>query len=249
MSDELAIGMSKLTTLLLTGGDVAESLCAVADIVARMLPDSLMVGVTLAREQGAIVGGSTEAHVLLVEESRLSDGRDPSAQAIDTVEQVSIPDVAREQRWGAYPRRMLANGVKSVHVQPFSASGAALGALALYSTQPHTFTAQIQQDALLTAEHIGVLLAVSDDAARNAALTEQLRATLASRSTIDQALGIVMAERRCTRDAAFAVLRAQSQRRNIRVADLAVEIIAAISGRAPGPLHFVERPAQQRRRH
>ncbi|MGW4849323.1 GAF and ANTAR domain-containing protein [Nocardia brasiliensis] len=248
MADDLAIGMSELTTLLLTRGDVAESLCAVADIVARMLPDSLMVGVTLARAQGAIVGGSTHAHPMLLEESRLGDGYDPSTQAIDTAQQVSIPDVTQERRWGAYPSRMLAHGVKSVHVQPVSSSGAALGALSLYSNQPHTFTTELRQDAALTAEHIGVLLAVGLDTARQAALTDQLRAALASRSTIDQALGILMAENRCTRDAAFAMLRDRSQRSNVRVANLAADIIEAVTGRAPEPVHFAEPQPQRQRR-
>ncbi|ASF09089.1 hypothetical protein NBRGN_067_00690 [Nocardia brasiliensis NBRC 14402] len=247
MADELAIGLSDLTTLLLTRGDVTESLCAVADIVARMLPHSLMVGFTLARAQGPLVGGSADATPMLLEESRLSTGQDPSAQAIDTAQQISIPDVTRERRWGDYPGRLLAHGVKSVHVQPVSAAGEALGALSLYSNRPHTFTERLRQDAALTAEHIGTLLAAGIDAARQSALTAQLRETLASRSTIDQALGIVMAQRRCTRDVAFAVLRDRSQRRNVRVADLAAEIIEAITGHAPAPVHFTEPQPRLRR--
>ncbi|QIS02647.1 ANTAR domain-containing protein [Nocardia brasiliensis] len=240
MADPLAIGLSELTTLLLSRGDVAESPCAVADIVARMLPGSLLVGVTLTQVQGSVVGGSAEAHPMVLEESRLSDGHDPATQAMTTAQEVSIPDVAQEHRWGAYQRRMLARGVKSVHIQPVSAAGAALGALSLYSNQAHTFTTQLCQDAALIAEHIGVLLAVDIDSARQTALTEQLRAALASRSTIDQALGIVMAERRCTRDSAFAALRDRSQRHNIRIAELAADIIEAVSGSAPGPVHFAE---------
>ncbi|AFU00020.1 GAF and ANTAR domain-containing protein [Nocardia brasiliensis] len=248
MADDLATGLSELTTLLLHRGDVPESLCAAADIVARMLPDSLMVGITLSRAQGAMAGGSVGTQPILREESRLSAGQAPSAQAIATAQQVFIPDVTQEQRWGTYPRRLLAHGVKSVHIQPVSATGEVLGALSLYSNHVHTFTAQLRQDAALTAAHIGVLFAVGIEAARQAALTDQLRAALASRSAIDQALGVLMAERRCTRDAAFTVLRELSQRRNIRVAELAVEIIEAITGRAPGPVHFAE-PQPPRQRH
>lgn len=247
MADELATGLSDLTTLLLTRGDVTESLDAAAEIVARMLPESLMVGITLTRTQGTIVGGSAAAHPMLREESRVSAGEDPSIQAIDTAEQVSIPDLTQERRWGAYPGRLLARGVNSVHVQPVSAAGAALGALSLYSNHSHTFSEKLRRDAALTAEHIGILLAAGLDIARQAALTTQLRATLASRSIIDQALGILMAERRCTRDAAFAVLRGRSQRRNVRVAELAAEIIGAITGQAPGPVHFAEPRLRQPR--
>ncbi|MEU7141032.1 GAF and ANTAR domain-containing protein [Nocardia sp. NPDC046473] len=250
MTDELALGMSELTTLLLTGDEVAESLCAIADTVVRMLPDHLMAGVTLTHDEGTIVGGSSAAHAMLVEESRSSEGYDPCLQAIGTAQQVSVPDVATEHRWGGYSTRMLAYGVKSIYAQPLSVDGAAVGALSLYSTQPNGFTDRIRRAATLTAEHLGVLLAVASDTARQAKLTEQLRATLASRSTIDQALGILMAERRCDRDAAFEVLRGRSQQRNVRVADLAVEIIQTVSGRAPTAPHFVEpiAPSRSQRR-
>ncbi|MFD6157995.1 ANTAR domain-containing protein [Nocardia sp. NPDC060256] len=248
MAEELALGMSELTALLLTGSDVAESLCAIADTVVRMLPDHPMAGVTLTREHGTIVGGSSSAHAMLMAESRFSDGSYPGQQAIDTAQQVSVPDVAVEHRWGDYSTRMLAHGVKSIYVQPLSSNGEAVGALSLYSTKPNGFTDRIQRASALTAEHIGTLLAVAADTARQAKLTEQLRATLASRSTIDQALGIVMAERRCDRDAAFEVLRDRSQRRNVRVADLAVEIIETVTGSKPAAPHFVE-PGQASRQH
>lgn len=240
MTDELALGMSELTTLLLTGNKVGESLCAIADIIVRMLPEHPMAGVTLTREHGTIVGGSSAAHEMLIEEARFAEGCDPSLQAIGTAQEISVPDVAAEPRWGGYSTRMLAHGVKSIYAQPLSVDGEAVGALSLYSTRPNGITGRVRQAATLTAEHLGVLLAVASDNARQAELTEQLRATLASRSTIDQALGILMAERRCDRDAAFEVLRGMSQQRNVRVADLAVEIIRTVSGRAPAAPHFVD---------
>jgi ANTAR domain len=45
----------------------------------------------------------------------------------------------------------------------------------------------------------------------HAVLAECLRASLASRSVIDQTLGVLMAEQRCTSAQAFAILRTASQ--------------------------------------
>ncbi|MEV6558032.1 GAF and ANTAR domain-containing protein [Nocardia sp. NPDC051756] len=248
MTDELALGMSELTALLLTGDEVGESLCAIADTVVRMLPEHPMAGVTLTREHGTIVGGSSAAHEILMEESRFTEGYDPSLQAISTAQQISVPDLAAEHRWGGYSTRMLSHGVKSIYAQPLSIDGQTVGALSLYSTQPNGITERVRQAATLTAEHLGMLLAVASDSARQAKLTEQLRATLASRSTIDQALGILMAEHRCDRDAAFEVLRNKSQHSNVRVADLAVEIIETVTGRRPTAPHFVEPEGSSRPR-
>ncbi|WP_107654967.1 GAF and ANTAR domain-containing protein [Nocardia suismassiliense] len=240
MAEELAQGMSELTSLLLTSDDINESLCAIADVVARMLPNQPMAEVRLTGKHGTIFGGSSEAHAMLVEEARRSEGYDPGLEAISTAHHVSVPDVATEQRWGGHSARMLAYGIESIYVEPLSVDGEAIGALSLYAVQPHSFTARVRRAAALTAEHLGVLLAVKADTVRLAELTVQLRATLASRSTIDQALGILMAERRCDRDAAFKVLRGRSQRHNVRVADLAAQIIETVSGRKPRAPHFVE---------
>ncbi|PXX60425.1 GAF domain-containing protein [Nocardia tenerifensis] len=250
MADDLALGMSDLTALLLTGAEVDDSLCAVAEIVTRMLPGHPMTGMTLTYEQGDKVGGSSDAHAMLVKEAECSDGYDPSLQAIVTAQEISVPDVAQEQRWDGYRARMLGNGVHSIYSLPISVDGAVVGAMTLYSPKPRNFTARVRRAASLTAEHLGVLFGVATETTRQSKLTEQLRETLASRSTIDQALGILMAELRCDRDAAFAVLRSKSQRQNVRVADLAVEMIERVTGGAPSPPHFAEpqEPKRSRRR-
>ncbi|GAA1133552.1 ANTAR domain-containing protein [Nocardioides aquiterrae] len=59
-----------------------------------------------------------------------------------------------------------------------------------------------------------------------------LRRALTSRATIDQAKGIVMAERRCTPEAAFEVLAALSQDTNVKLIDVA----AALVYKAQGPV-------------
>lgn len=47
---------------------------------------------------------------------------------------------------------------------------------------------------------------------------------------IEQAKGILMAESRCSPEQAFAMLRAASQRSNVKVRDLAQEIVGRVSG-------------------
>ncbi|MFJ6673388.1 ATP-binding protein [Actinosynnema sp. NPDC091369] len=53
-----------------------------------------------------------------------------------------------------------------------------------------------------------------------------LREALASRSTISQAVGILMALHRCDADAAFRRITALSQRRNVKARDIAAELVA-----------------------
>ena len=50
---------------------------------------------------------------------------------------------------------------------------------------------------------------------------------------IDRAVGIIMAESRCDADQAFAMLSRASNNRNIKLRDLATEIVTQVGGRPP----------------
>jgi AmiR/NasT family two-component response regulator len=58
-----------------------------------------------------------------------------------------------------------------------------------------------------------------------AAEVMHLRRALTSRATIDQAKGIIMAERRCTPEAAFDLLARLSQDTHVRVVDVAAALV------------------------
>ncbi|WP_282780877.1 MULTISPECIES: GAF and ANTAR domain-containing protein [unclassified Nocardia] len=245
-AEELAVGLSELTALLLSTSDIEDALRDIADIASRMLPGHPLAGVTLERDGQAMTVASTGAHAELLDEVQYSNGLGPCLEAIKTAATVSVPDTVSENRWGDYATRMLAHGVRSIHSEPLIADGRAIGALNLYSPKPNGFDAMAQRAIALTGAHTGVLLSTALESARQVELTDQLRAALASRSIIDQALGIVMGQRRCDRTAAFAILRSASQQRNIKLAALASEIIRSVTGTEPAPLHF--NPSTPRRR-
>jgi response regulator NasT len=54
-----------------------------------------------------------------------------------------------------------------------------------------------------------------------------LRTTLADRKVIDRAKGMIMAQRACTEDEAYKLLRTTAMNQNIRLAALAQNIIDA----------------------
>jgi PAS domain S-box-containing protein len=81
-------------------------------------------------------------------------------------------------------------------------------------------------------------LTAAQRSAGQAQATESIRAAAASRGTIEQAKGIVMAVRGGDADAAFAVLREGGSRREVRVRTIAEELVDAVAGRSrdDGPL-------------
>ena len=73
----------------------------------------------------------------------------------------------------------------------------------------------------------------------------QLEQALVARSIIDQALGVLMSQNRCTREAAFGILRRASQNRNVKLRDVAATIIERFTGHPaadPPPFRPPTRP-------
>jgi PAS domain S-box-containing protein len=62
-----------------------------------------------------------------------------------------------------------------------------------------------------------------------------LRRALTSRSTIEQAKGIIMAERRCSPEEAFQILAKLSQDTNVKVADVAAALVYKSQGPSTRP--------------
>ncbi|WP_378738968.1 GAF and ANTAR domain-containing protein [Nocardia brasiliensis] len=236
--DEFASGLSELTAVLLSTADIEESLGEIAATTSRILPGRPMAGVTLTRGGDVATVASSGAHATVVDEIQYGGGRGPCLEAIQTGQPVSVPDVTEEHRWGNYPAQVLAHGVRSIYSYPLVADGETIGALNLYSTSPRAFDDKARQAIALTASHTGMLLSAAIHNARQAELTEQLRSALASRSLIDQALGILMGQQRCSREKAFQILRRASQDRNIKLATLAAELIRSYTGSEPEQTHF-----------
>jgi AmiR/NasT family two-component response regulator len=49
-----------------------------------------------------------------------------------------------------------------------------------------------------------------------------------------------MAQERCTQAEAFAILRSASQNRNVKLRDIATQILASVTGQPPQPAPFDE---------
>ncbi|MFC8934619.1 ANTAR domain-containing protein [Rhodococcus sp. NPDC057135] len=84
---------------------------------------------------------------------------------------------------------------------------------------------------------------VPDVLARLRAENDELRRALDSRPVIEQAKGLLMAERECSADQAFDLLVEMSQEWNVKVRDIAGGLVAAAERRAGGLVAAAERRA------
>ncbi|MDP9997515.1 ANTAR domain-containing protein [Pseudarthrobacter sulfonivorans] len=58
---------------------------------------------------------------------------------------------------------------------------------------------------------------------------DDLSAALQSRTVIDTAIGVIMSQNRCSRDAAFQILAKASSHRNLKLRDVAAIIVSSVS--------------------
>jgi AmiR/NasT family two-component response regulator len=58
---------------------------------------------------------------------------------------------------------------------------------------------------------------------------DNLEAAMKHRTAIDVAVGVIMAQNRCSQDAAITILRKASNSRNAKLHDIATAVIASIS--------------------
>jgi hypothetical protein len=92
------------------------------------------------------------------------------------------------------------------------------GVLDLYARVPRAFSAVDRQSAELLAGQAAIAVTAALRHYDEVILAGHLRIALSSRSVIDQAIGIVMAQQGGGPEEAFAALRTISQRRNINSA-------------------------------
>jgi GAF domain-containing protein len=230
-----------IQTLVLDSEAVHDFLDRLAHFVADHLSTSnrtILCGVTLIRALSATTVASSSAHAQTMDEVQYSFGDGPCLDAARNHHTNYIPDVADVSddsdggaRWPEYRAVVAEHGLHSilsvpVPLDPTGGSGCAIN---VYADTAHAFSAadiettkQLAQEAANTV-HIAVRIAHLADTAEN------LRAAMDSRTDIDLAAGIIMAQNRCSQDTAVTILKAASSARNLRLHDLAIAIIASIT--------------------
>lgn len=225
---DLAASLIELSALLLSTEDVEEALRHLARMAVQVIPDGPSCGITVVRDGHPATVVYTGPLPRTVDEAQYARDDGPCLQAIRTRSPVTSQDLAVEHRWGDYPAVALAAGARGIYAHPLVVDGRAVGALNLYALEPDLFPERVRQVATHFADHAGVLLAAVFRHASQVELTGQLQTALSSRAVIDQAIGIIMAERRCGQDEAFDILRKASNDRNVKLRDVAQRLVASM---------------------
>lgn len=237
-ADKTATSLNDLQDLLLETQGVEDFLKGLTALAARLVTGGASCGMTVEPSGKPLTVACNNDIAAQVDELQYLLGEGPCLAALAGKTLVRVDDIAEETRWPGFAKLAPAYEIRSCLALPLFAGAKMIGALTLYSPRRQAFGAGETERIMHFARSASRALAVAVRLASYTTLVDQLRASLATRAVIDQALGIVMAQNRCSQAEAFAMLRDASQRRNVKLRQLAEEIVAKVSGERPQPPPF-----------
>ena len=233
---------AQLQDLLVQHEDVQDFLSELAVLTASSLSlrGTTYCGITFQRSRDHhFTVASSGSEALKMDEIQYAFGDGPCLHAIRIQDEVHVPNAATDSRWPEYMDCIRDYGIRSMYAVPLKLGGQARAAMNLYAKTPDVFDDDFRRVAQTYAAEAAQALLLAVRVARHATTVEDLQGVLASRTTIDLAVGIIMGQSRCTQREAFDTLRRASNSRNVKVRVLAAEIVERLNGEPAAP-HFTE---------
>ncbi len=221
---------AELGRIKLADTDIDAVLDKIADLAQRAIPGADEVSVTLMRGKGPHTAAFTGDLALACDERQYKRGHGPCLDAANTAATLLIDDMAQETRWPDYTQSAAKAGAHSSLSVGLPVHEAVTGALNVYATKPDAFDDDAIMIAQTFAGYAAVALANAHLYDTQATLAQHMQAAMEHRAVIEQAKGIIMAERRCTPDEAFQILTKLSQDTNRKLRDVATALVASAHG-------------------
>ena len=189
-----------------------------------------------------VMASSSEA-MRVLELFELQNQEGPCLDCYRTGQPVVNQDLATvDGRWPKFAAEALAAGFHSVHALPMRLRGSVIGALNLF----HLERGEMRQGDVEAAQafaDVATIAILQHRAALEAqVLTDQLNHALNSRILIEQAKGMVAERQGLDMEQAFNTLRNHARNHNIRLAEVAQNLIAGTLS-----VSALERPAPPKR--
>lgn len=226
--------LERLQSLLVGMGDIDRFLSELAGLATTVVEAPVACGITLQQSGHLFTVGSSDSRAEALDETQYRMGEGPCLQSLRDGLVHEVPDARAESRWPSYMAVAVRAGLRCSLSMPLALQAAPFGAMNVYGfEQPDLFGPDQRRQLELFAAQASGTLRVGSRQAQDSALLAQMEEALRSRTTIDQALGIIMAQQRVAASAAFELLRRQSQNSRRRLRDVAADLVARTTGQPP----------------
>ncbi len=221
----------------------------VAHSVALLAADAAGLMLGDARHELRVVAASSE-DATTMELLALQADEGPCLECYRDVAQVRVPDLAETTgRWPVFTAAVARSGAfRSMHALPLRLRGQAIGALTLFHGAPGALPEAdlALGQALADVATIGIMQERA--IRRGEVLNEQLQGALNSRVVIEQAKGVVAHHSGLAMDEAFGLLRSYSRNRQLRLAEVARQVVMGELGPSVLGVPAADRAQDARRR-
>ena len=224
--------LRELGRVVLVDRTLTDTLADITRIAAQGIPGAEATSITLIRNEKPFTAAHHGEMALAADELQYEHGYGPCVDAGRGGVFLRVDDMRVEERWPDYVQHLLrTTPVLSSLSVPLPYQGSSIGALNNYSTKPEAFaTPESLAAGIEVAEYVAIAVANADAHWQLGEQARNMRLAMESRAVIEQAKGVLMAQRKVDPDVAFEILREASQRYNRKLRDIATGIVESVAG-------------------
>ena len=220
---EVAQSFGEVARALATPSDLSSTLDKIVNLAVEHLEACEFAGISLVEGRKITSPASSNEIPRIVDRIQSETDEGPCIDAIKQHAVFETGDLREEDRWPNFSQRAYdETGIVSVLSLRLFVAETTMGALNLYSSATDAFDETDVALGSVFAVHAAVAM---EAAHRDEGLEQKVR----SRDVIGQAKGILMARSGVDEERAFEMLRAASQRMNVKLRDVAQHIASGRS--------------------
>jgi GAF domain-containing protein len=225
MSETLGALHQELARVVLVQRELPEVLTEIVQIARRAIAGSGATSITLIRDDRGFTAAYDGQIAMDADELQYARGYGPCLDAGRSGEVFVVRDMRTEDRWPDYALHAAGLGVGSSLSVPLPFQGATIGALNNYARETAAFGDGDVALGQEVAAFVAIAVANAEATARATDDVANMRRAMASRAVIEQAKGILMERYKITPEQAFTLLTHASQRGNVKLRDIADELV------------------------
>ena len=222
----LTVVFAELARMLHTDLPLTPTLQRVAELARNTIPELADVSITLVRDDKPRTVVFTGPLAVELDERQYSSGFGPCTDAAVAGATIVVDTSRTDEGYAEFSRIAARAGITHVLSVGLPIPQRSIGAINMYSRAAGTFGAESITSAEAFAGFAAVALANTVDYHDALDMVSHMRAAMDSRSTINQAKGIIMARDRCTADEAFVVLSRLSQKTHLKLRVIAERVVS-----------------------
>lgn len=207
-------------------------LARVATTAAGAIPDADAVTITVLDGREYRTAAATDDGTVVLDQVQYQAGSGPCVECAEHRRPVRSQIADRSGQWPQFCEAADQEGVRACLSVPLLVGDPKnqemLGSLNVYSYTATAFDPFDEGLMRLFTEAAGAAITNARRWQQSRDTVGQLERALTSRAEIDQAKGVLMALHGCTADEAFERLVRESQRRNIKLHDIARQLLASV---------------------